>query len=227
MARVYLVVEGQTEQAVIERVLAPLLGEKRVYISAILAGSPGHKGGVRPFVEVRKDVVRLLRQEKLTYVGTFFDYYGLPVGDWPGKISATRASFENRAHCVEDAMLKDIVTEMGADFRPERFIPYVQMHELESLLFAEPDVMACEFDRPDLAEDFRTIVTQCGGCEKINDSPETAPSRRIIRLHPAYRKGRSLNAHAPIILGRIGIDRMRQSCPHFGAWLSKLEALEE
>ena len=227
MTRVHLVVEGQTEQAVVERVLAPALGEKRIYLSAMLVGAPGHKGGVRRFAEVRKDIQRLLRQEKHTYVGTFFDYYGLPIRDWPGRASATRSDLETETCRVEQAMLEDVVSNMGADFCPDRFIPYIQMYELESLFFVDPDVMAREFDRPDLADAFRNIVMQCGGCEKINDSPETAPSKRIIRLHPAYKKGRSLNAHAPIILSRIGIDRVRRSCPHFGAWLSKLEALEK
>ena len=107
-----------------------------------------------------------------------------------------------------------------------RFLPYIQMHELEALLFSSPRVMAAAFERPDLAFTFAEIVRQCGACEEINDKSETAPSRRIAELYPAYRKGSSAHAHAPIIAKRIGLATLREACPHFDAWMTTLERLE-
>jgi hypothetical protein len=99
------------------------------------------------------------------------------------------------------------------------------MHELEALLFSSPTIMASTFETPSLAPSFAEIVRQCGECEEIDDQSETAPSRRIAKLFPAYRKGSSLTAHAPIIAKRIGLDAIRQACPHFSAWMAKLETL--
>ena len=85
--------------------------------------------------------------------------------------------------------------------------------------------MAYVFNRPDLAPHFENIVNECGGCEKINDSPTTAPSKRIHGLFPEYKKGRSLSAHAYRITQRIGVARIRGKCPHFNEWFTKLEHL--
>ena len=45
MSRVLLLVEGQTERAIAEAVLAPHLAEKGVWLYPRIVGKPGHKGG--------------------------------------------------------------------------------------------------------------------------------------------------------------------------------------
>ena len=59
--------------------------------------------------------------------------------------------------------------------------------------------------------------------EEINDNPGTAPSKRIIRVFPSYRK----TAHGLLITRRIGLEKIRQQCKHFNQWVSKLEKLGE
>jgi len=113
---------------------------------------------------------------------------------------------------------------IGNNFLPDRFVPYIQMYELEALLFAEPDEMAAVFEYPDLSVKFSQIVMECGGCERIDDDPHTAPAKRIEALFPNYKKGAGIRAHAPVILERIGIPRIRAACPHFNGWLTKLES---
>ena len=53
------------------------------------------------------------------------------------------------------------------------------------------------------------FLDECGECEEINDHEATAPSKRIERVFPAYRKGSGIRAHAPIIVKRVGVDRLR------------------
>lgn len=223
MSRVLVLVEGPTERAIVERVFAPELGVKGVYLYARLVGKPGHKGGNR-FATVRRELRALLHQEPGSVVTMLFDYYGLR-NDWPGLSGAKGKNPEEIPAIVESAIAAAVAEEMGPGFNPNRFIPYVQLYEIESLLFAGPDEMAKVFNRSELEEEFRKIVEQCGGCEMINDGPETAPSKRIIGLFPAYKKGSSVNAHAYRIARHIGLERMRQSCPHFNEWVSKLEQL--
>jgi hypothetical protein len=224
MTRVLIVVEGPTERAVIEQVLAPHFGGRGLSLHAKVVGKPGHKGGVRNFESVRKEIIALLRQERRSFVSTFFDYYGLPA-TWPGIGAVSGGPAQEKARVVEASMLQNLRSVLGEATDLNRFLPYVQMHELEALLFSSPNVMANTFERRDLASAFAAMVRQCGGCEEINDRSETAPSRRIADLFPAYRKGSSLMAHAPIIAKRIGPDAIRQACPHFNDWLAKLEAL--
>jgi recombinational DNA repair ATPase RecF len=47
--------------------------------------------------------------------------------------------------------------------------------------------------------------------EGINDSPQTAPSKRLEQLRPHYRK----TFHGPKAAARIGLDKIREQCPHF------------
>jgi hypothetical protein len=224
MNRVLIIVEGPTERAVVEQVLAPHFGGRDLSLHAKVLGKPGHKGGIRSFEAVRKEVTALLNQERASFVSTFFDFYGLPT-TWPGIKEARGRPAREKVAIVETAMLEDLRSILTASDNLSRFLPYVQMHELEALLFSSPEAMAGAFENPGLALSFSEIVRQCGECEEIDDNPDTAPSRRIAKLFPGYRKGGSLLAHAPIIAKRIGLEGIRSACPHFNSWLAKLEAL--
>jgi len=57
--------------------------------------------------------------------------------------------------------------------------------------------------------------------EEINDNPETAPSKRILKIFSGYQKV----LHGPTIAKRIGIENIRTECPHFHEWLDWLENL--
>lgn len=225
MSRVLVLVEGPTERAIVDHALAPALGGKGVYLYPRVVGKPGHKGGNR-FAIVLRELKALIRQEPASTVTMLFDYYGLP-NDWPGLANARGKGPAEIPGIIEPAIATALANELGAAFQAHRFIPYIQLHEIESLLFAGPAEMARVFQRPDLEEAFARIVANCGGCERINDNPETAPSKRIIGLFPAYKKGSSVNAHAYRIAQRVGLARMRQQCPHFNDWLTRLEQLAE
>ena len=67
-----------------------------------------------------------------------------------------------------------------------------------------------------IAEEFPTI-------EHINDGKKTAPSKRIIDVLPAY-EGRKASA-GPDIAEWIGMSVLRKKCPHFDAWVNRLENL--
>lgn len=223
MSRVLILVEGATERAIVDQVFAPDLGAKGVYLYPRVVGKPGHKGGNR-FATVLRELKALMRQEPGSVVSMFFDYYGLP-GDWPGLESAQGINAETAPDILEPAIASAVAREIGPNFNPNLFVPYIQLHEVESLLFAGPAEMAEVFQQPDLEEGFAEIVATCGGCELINNNPQTAPSKRIQNLFPGYKKGSSVNAHAYRIAQHIGMERIRRQCPHFNEWINKLEQL--
>jgi len=224
MHRVLTVVEGPTERTIVEQTFAPYLGARGVSLHAKVIGKPGHKGGIRSFDAVRREILALLKQERASHVSTFFDYYGLPE-NWPGVQQAKGKKAMDMAAIVEIAMRDQVSAKMYSGDNPSRFIPYVQMHEVEALLFSDTKVMASVFERPDLERAFAGIVQECGECEAINDHEATAPSKRIEKLFPAYRKGSGVRAHAPIIVRRIGMDPLRKACPHFNEWIKRLEEI--
>ena len=67
------------------------------------------------------------------------------------------------------------------------------------------------------------VLAECGSPEQINNSPETAPSKRLEKWNGQY--GKTTDGIA--IAAAIGIVRMREKCPLFDAWLCALERKAE
>jgi len=223
VSRVLVLVEGPTERAIVDHVFAPELGAKGVYLYPRVVGNPGHKGGNK-FTKVLRELKSLIRQEPASIVTMLFDYYGL-ASDWPNLATVKGKKPEVIPGILEPAIAAAVAEAVGPEFNENHFLPYIQLHEIESLLFSGPAEMAKVFQQPDLETEFTTILEQCGGCELINDDPQTAPSKRIQNLYPSYKKGSSVNAHAYRIAQHIGVERIRQQCPHFNEWLTMLETL--
>lgn len=225
MNRVLVLVEGQTERVVIDSFLNPHFVTQGVCLYPRIVGNPGHKGGVRPFAAIQREIGNLLKcDSSCSAVTMFFDYYALP-SSWPGRVSARGKAAQTIPGIVEPAIAAAIQQEMGINFNPARFIPYVQMHEIEALFFSDPALLATALGDQRLEARFRDVVDACGSCEAIDDGVTTAPSKRFEAIFPSYRKGQGLNAHAPKILNAIGLHTVRAKCPHFNEWCTKLEQL--
>jgi hypothetical protein len=221
MTLLYVVVEGQTEESFINDVLAPVLWPRQIYAIPIILGPPGHKGGNTNYARVRKDVVLQLKQHPAEYCTTMLDLYGLGQ-DFPGMPLPPNLRSADKVTRIEQAMKADIV-RLLPDRRPDvRFLPYIQLHEYEGLLFSDPAAFASGISQPHLAQQFQRIRNKFTSPEDINDDPKTAPSKQVLAAHPAYRKvvDGTLAARA------VGIEQMRQECPHFRAWLQILETLK-
>jgi len=221
--RVLVLVEGPTERAIIDSVFAPFLGLKNVFLYPRVVGKPGHKGGNK-FPVVKRELTSLIKQEPDSVITMFFDYYALD-NDWPGIRESKGKNTDNALEILKQAITDTILPELDANFNQARFIPYIQFYEIESLLFASPNDMAKVFNNPNLKSIFEKMVEESGGCENINDDINTAPSKRIIRYFPSYKKGRSVNAHAYRILQHIGVEKIREQCPKFNDWFASLEQL--
>ncbi len=166
-------------------------------------------------------IVRLLRdtlrQQRDTYVTTFFDLYGLP-SDFPGPAVSPADPLEHAA-AIETALHAEVVC--AARCRPDRFLPHIQPYEFEALLFSDTSHFARErpeWEQP--AEELAAARRAAASPEHINDGPDTHPSARLRQLR-GYHKVRDGTAVAE----RIGLDRIRRECAHFGEWLTRLESL--
>jgi Domain of unknown function (DUF4276) len=230
MARLLVHVEGQTEETFVNEVLRPhLLNAGYSDVSARIVGNARlreRRGGIRPWPSVREDILKHLRHDITCIATTMVDFYGLPKSGnraWPGRAEAVLSDTGQKASIVESALLADIAQAMGTSFYPVRFVPFVVMHEFEGLLFSDCALFANGIGQLHKENSFRDIRNGFQTPEDINDSPITAPSKRILALIPEYEKP-LFGALAAL---DIGLTAIRNECPHFNEWLDKLETLSD
>jgi len=191
-----------------------------VYLSPIILGVPGHKGGRTNYARVQKDLLRQLKQDPDAYCSTMIDYYGLGQG-FPGTPLPPHLSNIAKVERIERAVKEDICEQIP-DFRPDvRLIPYLSLHEYEGLLFSDPDAFGRALNQPHLAGRFHQVRNEFSTPEDIDDSPASAPSKRVLAAYPAFRKV----IEGTVAARAVGIERMRRECPHFRNWVEQLEAL--
>ena len=94
------------------------------------------------------------------------------------------------------------------------------MHEFEGLLFSDCQRFSQGIDRIELAADFQRIRDSFASPEEINDSQQTAPSKRVLDIVPNYEKP----LFGVLAILELGLDAIRRECPHFRQWLEKLES---
>ena len=217
MNRVRILVEGQTEETFVNEILSPHLNQIGVYPHAFLFRK---KGGSFAYQRVRKEILNSLEEDKACICTTMVDFYGMPK-DWPGRIeSQSCRNYQDKAQKVEQALSEDIVTQMGDSWNPAQFIPYVQMHEFEALLFSDTSKLTERAKEPaKISAQLKRILQSFSCPEEINDNYDTCPSRRIKQHIDNYVK----TVDGIIAARKIGLETMRRECPHFNEWITKLE----
>lgn len=228
MSRLLIHVEGETEEMFVNEVLAPhLYASGWEIVAARIVGNARlreRRGGIKGWGVVREDIIRHLKEDTGCYATTMVDFYALPQTEgkaWPGRAEATQLSTARKALHVETQLAADLQQAMGAGFNAARFIPFVIMHEFEALLFSDCEAFSRGVGKPELHEAMQAIRDNFQSPEEINDSPLTAPSKRVEALIPSYQKP-FLGTLAAL---EVGLIRIREECPHFGAWLTRLEQI--
>ena len=223
MTELVVVGEGQTEEAFIRQLVAPALAERTVFVTPrLLRTSREGRGGGFTKDRVLHHLPRILNERDDVYVSTFFDLYGL-APDFPGLSEASASTDPIQRAVGIEAAFGDAVVEL-AGCRRAQFVPHIQPHEFESLLFADVAAFATARSAwhgrlPQLARVRKQYPTP----EHINDGRTTHPSARLGRLlsGPNYNK----RADGPTVAANIGLPRIREECRHFAQWLSQMEAL--
>jgi hypothetical protein len=226
MARLYLFAEGQTEQTFADTLIKPQLAQHDVFMhNPILiahAKKKGlvHRGGGRKYVPMKNDIIRFLKQEKASdvFFTTMIDLYAIHP-DFPGlaESESMRQDPLQRVEFLEQRFAEDI--------GDHRFIPYIQLHEYEAYLFADPTCFSyLDAERKQELRVLQSIANQYQTPELINDGQQTAPSKRIMAQFPDYERAKS--TFGPQLAEHIGLQVIRSKCPHFNKWLSHLESLD-
>ncbi len=116
----------------------------------------------------------------------------------------------------------------GMQILDHRFMPNLLLHEYETLVLSHPESLLIAYPGMQPAiDDLRQDIAGFQNPEDINDSPETAPSKRIIRAFGKYHQGYDKVTGGALAILELGLNTIRQRCPKFDDWLKKLEALAE
>ncbi len=210
MIRLAISVEGPTEEEFVKDVLGEHLRSFGVDVTPVQVGSARNRwkgGNVSEPVLIAE--MRLL-SHNFDAVTSLVDFYG----------------FRGKRDRTADELVADLREglrgKLGPRARFDRMIPYVQRHEFEGLLFSRPEAFRSV---PDATEEslarLRGIRARFASPEDINDSASTAPSKRLRKALPRYRKA----VDGPRVARRVGLTGIRQECARFNAWLERLEAL--
>jgi hypothetical protein len=224
MRRINILVEGQTEETFVKRLLAPNFWNHEVFFSPRMPPtSASGVGGGRSFERWLRVASHWLLRDTTAYLTCMFDVYGLP-RDFPGLEASTRISNAlDRAEFLENQFRDSMKHRVGED-AVRRFIPYLQLHEFEALVFCG----LSELEQ--LEPTWRGRATACAAevvgfesPEHINNSRQTAPSKRLARhfCGPAYRK----TLHGILALDAIGLDVVRHRCHRLNGWLGRIAGL--
>ena len=225
MPDVLVLCEGPTEREFCREVVGPHMAALGVRVAGTLRGKPDRKqGGIKDWATYRSEIVRLGRTSSHHYVATLVDFYAMPAS-WPGRTEANGKAIVQRGAHVEAALRADLVSDLA-----NRFIPCVQLHEFEALLFVAPTaaVGSLRASAPDLtnlqlaAAQMAAVTTRCGGTvEHIDDSPETAPSKRLKAIFNRYDKV----AWGVLAAKNVTLPVLRKGCAWLDRWVCSLEKI--
>ncbi len=173
--------EGQTEESFVKRVMKEYVCSSTSFIvkTRLLTTSRKKKtsGGMLSYTQVKNDLSNwrkevAFHQNEEHFFTTMFDLYALP-NDFPGYEEASK---------IPDAYqrVEKIEASLKEDIDCANFIPYIQLHEFESLLFC--DIMQLKELYPNSQKKIKELE---GVLHQFHDNPELinhdkAPSKRII-----------------------------------------------
>lgn len=215
-----IICEGTTECKFAEAVLKPHLGNFGIKTDATALGIPNvQQGGNVTFDRVLCDLKLLLGEHEC--VTTLIDFFRLGKG-WRGLAACRNAmGASQQAEAVEQAAIADAATALCLPDIGQRFIPNILMHEFEGLLFTDPSAIVKITRAGHVLEKLKNVAGQFASPEDINSGAETAPSKRLVSCGANYGKV----IHGTRIAQTIGLVAIRAKCPHFDAWMRKIECL--
>jgi hypothetical protein len=213
MVRLVIICEGPTEANFVKQNLAAHLADFEVYASPSILKQPVSKRHSGGRVTVERLITHIAHEyHGCDFVSTLVDFYG----------------FQDRDNRDCAQLTADIVTALSKKLNTDvnrKFLPYVQMHEFEGLLFSDVAAFDCVIDQWDneIHAQLKRI-RDTANPEDINDSPATAPSKRLYAI---FGRGYSKTEHGPLIAQKIGLTTIRKECPLFSGWLVSLEQLSK
>lgn len=200
MKRVAVIVEGDTEERFVNHVL-------RDELAGVALIPLNLSGGAVSMHYMLGSIVPLM-YERHACVTTMVDFYKFKN---PARKSGAEDIERELAEAVEEKVRHSRTGSRTV------FLPYLQKHEFEALLFADREIMAECLGLSGAQR--RKLTAIKGNPEDIDhDHP---PSKRIIDIHRKYEK----EINGVEIARKIGLAKIARECPRFGGWLAELRKI--
>lgn len=216
MTRLIIVCEGPTEHEFCMDVIAPALYRSDICVEAPLIKRS--QGGIVAWDPIKRQLMMHLHESD-AYVTLLIDYYGIKDSfGFPGwEESKAIPDKRSRMHFL----FRKMEDEMPPDIR-ERFIPYIQLHEFESLIFSDINVISQNFDDNEATMYLlEAAVTDFPNPEEINCRPDLAPSKRLLKAISGYNKV----IYGACLAHDIGLKKILDKCPLFSEWYNRLSSI--
>lgn len=215
--RLVILVEGDCEIILMKKLIIPYLYKEvekskgwAITTQKITTNRQlNKKGGIIGFTYFVNEVKRVSSQG-CTIITTFFDFFGLPA-DFP-------------EYTTDSNKIGEIEIGTGLKLQEEipdlpEFLPYIQLHEFEALLFSDIKGFELLTDKQEM-ERLKSIIDSYDNPELIDGGRETAPSKRLKHIYN-YEKVKD----SEIILELTGFETIYNKCPRFRAWIDCLKKL--
>lgn len=216
MKRLIIICEGETEQEFCKDVLYSHFISKDIAIEAPLIKKT--MGGIVAWEYIKSQILLHLTEDVV--VTMLIDYYGIKdYHNFPKWVeSKAIVNKIDRMAFLENAMKEDIDDSVRF-----RFIPYIQLHEFEGLLFNNIDTFRRNIPENEFTDirELESLINNHANPELINDGATTAPSKRLVRLISGYNK----IVYGAILAQEIGLERLRAKAIRFDKWIAKLESI--
>jgi Domain of unknown function (DUF4276) len=221
MKHLYIIVEGQTELEFVNKILTPYFSSQNIitHIQGIPIYISGGGHGFNNIEHFKNTIKPVMSYKNEPIITTLIDYFKLnSETKLPGfKECPQDIPTDNKIQFLENK-LNDIVQNIT----PYKFfIPYIQKHEMETLMFANPEVgFSLENDR--IKKSVLEVYNKYKNIEEINGTENGAPSNRLKAIYKANDKKYEKIVDGMDIAELTGIEKMLEKSPRFKNWIEKL-----
>lgn len=207
MERIVFIVEGDCEVAFINQKVIPYLysfpfssgwnmNAQKVTTNRRLNA----KGGNVSFEYLNNEIRRVSAQGH-PWITTFMDFYRIPP-NFPGyKVGCT---------------VNDLETGLKKTVSYDRFLPYIQKYEFETLFFSKIEAFNLLCDTTQMGK-LQDIVDEYPEIENINGGRDTAPSKRLSSIFNYHKV-----ADSRIVLDEIPFESMLEKSPRLKTWIDSI-----
>ena len=214
MRRIVFIVEGDTEILFVKNQIIPYLLGKCGYhihmdVQKITTNKKKNCKGGNVGIAYLRNEIRKIAASGDTFITTLLDFFRLP-NDFPN-YTTDKTRVTEIEQGLTDAMT-DIVSH-------NLFLPYIQLHEVEALMFIKVDGFELLIEENRQRQELQNIIAQYPNPEDINGGRATAPSKRLEKIFPKYKKV----SDSECVFGEISIDEIRNKCHRFNSWLENIQ----
>lgn len=227
MKHLYIIVEGPTELEFINRILIPYFNSKGItsHIQGIPIWISGGGHGFNNIKHFENTIKPVLNYNNEPFITTLIDYFKLnSETKLPGFLESLNMSSTDKKLEYLENKLNDVVQKIKLY---NYFIPYIQKHEMETLMFANPeDGFSLENDK--IKKAIIEVCKQYPNVEDINGSELGAPSKRLEAIYKSNNKIYDKIIDGIDIIEFSGIENVIEKCPRFKNWIKNImKAIQE